>query len=279
MEELKHKKGGGSPRRISVQELHARVRQVDLHFCKGICTLAQKIGVPKSTLHDAMKRGLLRTTKSHIKPILTEANKAACVAYCLGNIQDNCFTSMFNRVDIDKKWFYLFQVNTKYILVSGEKPPHRVCRHKSHIPKAMCLPAVARPCPNPVTGVWWDGKIGSWFFVEQVPAVRSSHNRPVGTLETRTVNVIKVTSEEMYINKLLPAIMEKWPAWEERIVKIQLDNAPVHPQPGRLGERLNQHLTQLQDEAGWDIDIIAQPANSPDTNMLDLAFFRAIQTL
>ena len=114
---------------------------------------------------------------------------------------------MFNRVDIDEKWFYLFQVNTKYILVPDKKPPHRVCRHKSHIPKAMCLTAVARPRPNPATGVWWDGKTGSWFFVEQVAAVRSLRNQPAGTLETRTVNVTKAMSEEMYINKLLPAII------------------------------------------------------------------------
>jgi hypothetical protein len=76
--------------------------------------------------------------------MLTEANKAARVSYCLGNVQD---------VDFDEKWFYLIQVNTKYILVPGEKLPHRVCRHKSHIPKAMCLTAVVCPCPNPVTGV------------------------------------------------------------------------------------------------------------------------------
>jgi hypothetical protein len=136
---------------------------------------------------------------------------------------------MFNRVDIDKKWFYLYQVNMNYILVPGEKPPHRVCQHKSHIPKAMRLTAVVRPHPNPVTGYWWDGKIGTRFFVEQVPAVRSSRNQPAGTIETRTVNVTKGTSEEMYINKLLPAIMAKWPAWEARVVRIQLDNAPVHP--------------------------------------------------
>ncbi len=176
MEELKHKKGAGAPRRISVEELHAQVRSVEWNFCKDFCTLAQKIGVPTTTLHRAVKQGLLWTTKSHIKPMLTEANKAARVTCCLWNVQNNCFTSMFNHVDIDEKWFYLFQVNTKYILVPGEKPPHRVCRHKSHIPKAMCLTAVACPCPNPVTGVWWDGKIGTWFFVEQVPAVRSSRN-------------------------------------------------------------------------------------------------------
>ncbi len=97
-----------------------------------------------------------------------------------------------------------------------------------------------------------------------------------GALETRMVNVTKATSEEMYINNLLPAIMEKRPAWEERVVKIQLNNAPVHPRPGRLGKQLNQHLTQLRDVAGWDINFVAQPANLPNTNTLDLAFFCAI---
>ncbi len=147
--------------------------------------------------------------------MLTEPNKAARIAYCLWNVQDNCFSTMMNPVNIDEKWFYLYQVNTKYILVPGEKPPHRVCRHKSHIPKAMCLTAVAHPCPNPVTGDWWDRKIGTWFFVEQVPAVRSSRNRPAGTLETHTVNVKQENSMEMYITNLLPAIVEKWLAWED----------------------------------------------------------------
>ena len=77
---------------------------------------------------------------------------------------------MMNRVDINEKCFYLYQVNMTYILVPGEN------RHKSHIPKAMCLTAVARPCPNSVTGDWWDGKVGTWFFVEQVPVVRSLRN-------------------------------------------------------------------------------------------------------
>ena len=87
---------------------------------------------------------------------------------------------MLNRVDIDidEKWFYLTQVNTKFILVPGEKPPHRVARHKSHIPKATCLTAVARPRQDPATGDWWDGIIETWLFVEQVPAKKNSKNWP-----------------------------------------------------------------------------------------------------
>ena len=276
---LAHKKGAGAPRRISIEDLHRRVGAVPFKDRKCIRSLGKKVGIPRATLGRALKLGLLKTTKSHIKPILTPENKATRVAYCLSNLdQQNCFLPMFNRVDIDEKWFYLTQINTRYILVPGEKPPHRAARHKNHIPKAMCLTAMARPRKDPVTGVWWDGKIGTWFFVHKVAAKRGSKNRPAGTLVTETYNVNKENSLDLYIDKLLPAIVEKWPAWEERVVRIQLDNAPVHPRPGRLPQRLLDHLAQLG-EIGWDIDFNLQPPNSPDTNTLDLAFFRAIQTI
>ncbi len=101
----KHKKVPGRPQRISIEELHARVMSVEWHFCKDFCTLSKKIGVPTSTLHRAMKCGILRTTKGHIKHMLTEPNKAARIAYCLGNVKDNCLSTMMNCVDIDEKWF------------------------------------------------------------------------------------------------------------------------------------------------------------------------------
>ena len=223
---LAHKKGAGAPRRVSVADLHERVRAVPFNDRKNIRSLAKAVGIPRPTLGRAIKRGLLRTSKSHVRPMLTQQNKAVRVAYCKSHLdQENSFVPMLDRVDIDEKWFYLTQVNTKFILVPGEKPPHRVARHKSHIPKAMCLTAVARPRQDPATGDWWDGKIGTWFFVEQVPAKKNSKKWRAGTLVTETVNVNRENTCTMYIEKLLPAIMEKWPAWEERKVRIQFDNA------------------------------------------------------
>ena len=277
---LAHKKGAGAPRRVSVADLHERVRAVPFNDRKNIRSLAKAVGIPRPTLGRAIKRGLLRTSKSHVRPMLTQQNKAVRVAYCKSHLdQENSFVPMLDRVDIDEKWFYLTQVNTKFILVPGEKPPHRVARHKSHIPKAMCLTAVARPRQDPATGDWWDGKIGTWFFVEQVPAKKNSKNRRAGTLVTETVNVNRENTCTMYIEKLLPAIMEKWPAWEERKVRIQFDNAPCHPKVGRFPAPLTDYLTSVRENDGWDIDFYCQPPNSPDCNTLDLAFFRAIQTI
>jgi hypothetical protein len=165
------------------------VKAIPFHFRKNIRTLSFKIGIPRSTIQRGMKLGLLKSSKNSIKPILTPKNKLDRVNYCHSFVQDNSFVDMLDRVDIDEKWFYLSQKVTSFILVPGEVPPLRLCKHKNHIEKAMCLTAMARPRQDPVTGVWWNGKIGTWFFVRQEPAKRRSKNRAAGTMETKSFSV------------------------------------------------------------------------------------------
>ena len=53
----------------------------------------------------------------------------------------------------------------------------------------MFLCANARPCFHPETGeCLFSGKLGIWPFVEKVPALRSSVNRPHGTMVTKPKN-------------------------------------------------------------------------------------------
>ena len=125
-----------------------------------------------------------------------------------------------------------------FTVIPGEEPPIRTCKHKSHLVKVMCLTATARPRKNPVNGEWWDGKVGTWFFVEKVAAARTSKNRPAGTLETKTVKVTKEVTVDMILTNLLPAIEAKWPQFTRKLVRIQQDNATPHPRPGS-DERIN----------------------------------------
>jgi hypothetical protein len=96
----------------------------------------------------------------------------------------------------------------------------------------------------------------------------------------------KVRYQEMMIDFVVPAILSKWPAGElvdpNIKIRIQQDNAPAHPTPEDpyiLGE-----LAKLWDpnEIGiltpGKIEIYAQPPNSPDTNILDLGLFNALQS-
>ena len=233
--EVKHKQGGEKPRIVTIEQLHEHVRSIPFSQHTNIRTLAQKLGLTRSTVGRALRLGILGKSRSAIKPSLTPKNMQERIDYCRSFVdpQDNCFSDMLMRVDIDEKWFYMTQVNVSYIVVPGEKAPHRTVGHKSHVPKVMCLSAVARPRQNPVDGVWWDGKIGTWFFAEKKPADRTSKNCVRGTLETKPVNVNRENRVKMYINNLLLALMEKWPAWEPKVVKIQLDNAPAHPQKNK----------------------------------------------
>ena len=96
---------------------------------------------------------------------------------------------MSNYVHLDEKWFYMTRETRKYYIVPGEKEPVRQCKSKTFITKVMFLSAVARPRYIDDSGDWWDGKIGTWPFVEYVPAKRTSVNRLAGTLETKAMVV------------------------------------------------------------------------------------------
>ncbi|ETV74550.1 hypothetical protein H257_11068 [Aphanomyces astaci] len=137
---------------------------------------------------------------------------------------------------------------------TGEKPPERKCKSKRFITKVMFLTAVARPRLNEDTGVWWDGKIGTWPFVKQAAALRSSVNREAGTIETKVISVTKDVYREYLLGKH--------------------DNARTHvtTSDAKLQESFRQYAAQA-----WFL--APQPANSPNLNVLDLGFFAALQSL
>ena len=58
-----------------------------------------------------------------------------------------------------------------------------------------------------------------------------------------------------------------------KLIFIQQDNAPSHL---KLVDPL---FCEAAKQEGFDIRLICQPANSPDFNILDLGFFRAIQAI
>jgi hypothetical protein len=60
--------------------------------------------------------------------------------------------------------------------------------HKSHIPKIMFLCAIVVSHTRS-DGTEFDGKIGIWPLVEEVPAQRASKNRPRGAIEIKGYNI------------------------------------------------------------------------------------------
>ena len=76
------------------------------------------------------------------------------------------------------------------------------------------------------------------------------------------------------IEKVLPRIYERWPAEDfGKTIFIQQDNAKTHV-------TVNDEEFQVAAlQHGLDIQLMCQPPNSPDLNILDLGYFRAIQAL
>lgn len=137
----------------------------------------------------------------------------------------------------------------------------------------MVLVAVARPRYDHHRKMMFDGRIGMWPFVEIVPALRNSKNRPAGAPILRGITVDRDTYRRYLVDHVIPAIKEKWPGSKRQPIYIQQDNAKPHV-------LLEDAVVAAAGRAdGWRISMSAQPPNSPDCNVLDLGFFASIQAL
>ena len=99
-------------------------------------------------------------------------------------------------------------------------------------------------------------------------------NWPKGTLVWKNKMVTQEVYQDLLIPKLLPAIMEKWPRSDRlsRKIFIQQDGAKNH-----ISEDDKVFKDALM-EKGVNAKLYMQAANSSDVNLLDLGFFRAIQS-
>ncbi|KAM0898928.1 hypothetical protein ACQ4PT_021640 [Festuca glaucescens] len=201
------------------------------------------------------------------------------VQWCLSQFQEEgmpdelIFNGMFNVIHIDEKWFYRTRKSYKFYLALDEPEPERVTQNKNYIEKVMFLAAVARPRYDVDGTKTFDGRISIWPFTFEEAAKRDSPIRLKGTMVTKLVtSVTKDVSREWLVNKVLPAIKEKWPVAERgRTIYIQQDNAKSHIDPN------GPIFLAAATADGWDIRLVCQPPNSPDLNILDLGFFADLQ--
>ena len=75
---------------------------------------------------------------------------------------------------------------------------------------------------------------------------------------------------EYLIQKFLPAIKERWPRNNGRI-RLQQDGTKSHILEDDV------EFKEAVEEIGLNLTMYTQSPNLPDTNILDLGFFRAIQ--
>uniref|UniRef100_H3GF36 DUF7769 domain-containing protein n=1 Tax=Phytophthora ramorum TaxID=164328 RepID=H3GF36_PHYRM len=206
-------------------------------------------------------------------PMLSETNKLQRLQFSLSHIRHESmlYDNMLNTVHVDEKIFYITQPTRRFLLLPGEEAPARRLRSKRFITRVMFLSAVGRPRYDPSTHQVFDGKLGIWPFVEQVPAQRSSARRPAGTIITKEISVTKTSYRYMLIANLLPARLSRLPSVTDgEPIVIQQDNAPAH---------ITADDAAFAEAAGasrCNVVLRNQPPNSPDLNCNDLGLFLAI---
>ncbi|WCJ44147.1 hypothetical protein M5689_024834 [Euphorbia peplus] len=256
------------------------LKTIPLRRRTNIRSLSTALELPKSTVHLRIKEGNIRPHTNAIKPSILEQNIRSRLEFCLSMVdKDNLNTSpsfinMHDRVHIDEKWFCISKTSQKYYLHPEEKEPYRTCKSKRFITKIMFLAAVARPRTDSDSGMSFDGKIGIWPLVYKEAAKRNSRNRSAGTVVTKPIlSATKEVIRSFMIDKVLPSIKEKWPSFSPKTIFIQQDNARPHLDVSDVD------FIEAAKGDGFDIKLYCQPPNSPDMNVLDLGFFRAIESM
>ncbi|KAM0854678.1 hypothetical protein ACQ4PT_050274 [Festuca glaucescens] len=274
--DVSHRKTKNCGRKRIIAPL-AQVQSIPKRKRQTLSALCHAIHMSKTTLFMRFKQGYLRRISSSLKPVLKDHNKKQRLQFCIRMIDQNTihsepqFVDMEDIVHIDEKWFNMTKNNRTYYLMPEEEEPVRTIQNKNYIGKVMFLVAVARPRYDDDGNLTFDGKIGCWAMVTEEPAKRRSDNRPRGTMVKKNMKVNRDRMREFMVNKVVPAIHEKWPD-EGKTTYIQQDNAPSHVKVD------DEALLNAIALTGRDIQILQQPPNSPDMNILDLGFFRSLQS-
>ncbi|XP_057532895.1 uncharacterized protein LOC130810784 [Amaranthus tricolor] len=243
-------------------------------------SLSKAMEVSYSTVCRWKTKRYFRKHTNAIKPLLTDKNKLDRLIFCLSSCildeqtKNFTFNEMKNVVHIDEKLFYITRTQQTFYLTQDEIEPHREIQSKRFIPKIMFMCAVARPIFSIEGEMIFDGKIGIFPFTHEVAAQRSSKNRKRGEPETKPIqSITKEHTRDMIVHKILPAIRLKWPSDLSETIFIQQDNAKPHILDD---DEVFREVATLD---GFNFHLVQQPPNSPDMNVLDLGFFRSIQSL
>ena len=233
------------------------------------------MGVALSTVQRMLLRhNVCHVHTSSLKPTLTEENKMSRMELALSFIQKNNtskFENMEDLIHIDEKWFYLMKDGQCFIIVVDEEEPYRHVQHKLFLMKIMFLCEVARPRYDTNKNTWFDGKIGIWPIRKWEPVKRSSKKRAKGMPVWKNQCIAQGVYCEYLIQKFLPAVKERWPMSNGRI-QLQQDGAKSHSLEDDV------EFKEVVDEIGLNLTMFTQLPNSPDTNILNLGFFRTIQS-
>ncbi|MEL6542884.1 MAG: hypothetical protein AAFQ34_15980 [Pseudomonadota bacterium] len=287
----------GRPPRLTT-ELGKRIIELqDEHHGKAserkLCGLLaeEKHQVAPSTMNHWCKAMGMHVFKRPLQPSLTLNHKIQRLKFVLGQLErgeggEYKFPGWNQHVHVGEKWFFLKQDKQAIRLFpcpdGTNEPPRDSVPHKSQMPKVMFLSAIAMPRSE----YGFDGKLGLWPFVCERLAGRS--HAATGTVKGQTmilddVPVNAATYQEIITCEGGVMDMIRAKMWwfregsgkEEagQTIFIQQDGAPAHTATSNA-----ELFLQCGQEGGYNIQVVTQPAQSPDFKWNDLSFFRSLQS-
>ena len=256
-------------------EFHQGLKEIPGRSRKTYHSTAKAMGVALSMVQRMLlHRDVCHVHTSSLKTTLTEENKMSRMELALSFVVKNNtskFETMEDLIHIDEKWFYLTKDGQCFIIAADKEEPYRHVQHKSFLTKIMFLCAVARPRYDMRRNAWFDRKIGIEPIGKWEPAKRSSKKCAKGMPVWKNQCITQDVYREYLIEKFLPAGKEKWPTCNARI-RLQQDGAKSHILEDDV------EFKEAVDEIGLNLTVFTQSPNLPNTNILDLGFFRAIQS-
>lgn len=266
----------GRRRQWIPEEVREAVKEVPIHRRRSLRSLSGALRIPLTSLFRMKQQqddAVILPHTNSLKPLLTPEHQFQRVCYAVMHLNENDhkYDGFYQHVHVDEKWFFLTEQQMRMYLAPGEEAPLRVCQKKDHIVKVMFLAAVARPRYDENGLCTFDGKIGMWPFVERVAAQRRSANRERGTIVTTPISCTRRIYRQMLVEDVVPAIKAKWPDRNRDII-LQQDGASAHIPADDMEFGL------VARTGTWNINILTQAPKSPDTNVCDLSFFRALQS-
>ena len=258
--------------KYSHAEFRQSLKEIPRRRHKTYCSTVKAMGVSLNTVQRILlQQDVCCIHTSSLKPTLTEENKVSRMELALSFINRNDtskFEHMEDLIHVDKKWFYLTKNGQCFIIAADKAELYRHVQHKSFLTKIMFLCAVASPRYDTNKNAWFDGKIGIWPIGKWEPVKQSLKKHAKGTPVWKNQCITQDLYWEYLIQKLLPAIKQKWPTNNGRIW-LQQDGAKSHILED------NEEFKEAVDEIGLNLTVYTQLPNSPDTNMLDLGFFQS----
>lgn len=115
------KKNGRVGRKKKDLDIGRRIQEIPLRRRKNLRSIAAELNISKSTLHRRYQDKEFRAHSSALKPSLTDNNKLQRIQFALSNINLNAtpyrFSSMYQDVHVDEKWFYMTETNGRFSMM------------------------------------------------------------------------------------------------------------------------------------------------------------------